>query len=330
MKLKTKIIIIGITLLLLLILVVPLISSISVGTSEMTEGKVIYTPPVAINYSLIPTVNSSDYWDALDSPLATWLLTYNETYHTWAYNQTTSTYNLYGKWWYNQSLATYDMWNTAWLSTYNATYDAKPDVDRFYNWTDGAGATDNLTTTGDVKSNRFALYEPIEDNTNYIIPYSQPFFDDKTLTLWYTGNYRLGIHGDTQLNQDLHTSATPTWPSINIDSLEMGDDTPTEGNWILDMTGKDQIEALGYDGIDGEGMFFRGGKGGDSTETGGSGGGPVFVLGKKGEGIYGGSDGIDGIFNITGLPLEPSTATAMYICWDTDGHVFLNETKCRT
>jgi len=47
------------------------VSGISVGTSDsdFTEGRVVYdspTPPT--NYSLIPTVNSSDYWDDLDTP----------------------------------------------------------------------------------------------------------------------------------------------------------------------------------------------------------------------------------------------------------------------
>ena len=34
----------------------------------MTEGKVVYTSPPFVNYSLFPTVNSSDFWDALDTP----------------------------------------------------------------------------------------------------------------------------------------------------------------------------------------------------------------------------------------------------------------------
>lgn len=34
--------------------------------------------------------------------------------------------------------------------------------------------------------------------------------------------------------------------------------------------------------------------------------------------------------NFSGLPLESSTATAFYVCIENDGHIFLNETKCRT
>ena len=37
------------------------VSATSVGTSDMTEGRVVYTPPVFINYSII-TTNSSNYW----------------------------------------------------------------------------------------------------------------------------------------------------------------------------------------------------------------------------------------------------------------------------
>ena len=40
---------------------ISLISATSVGTSDMTKGKVVYTPPVFINYSIIAT-NSSNYW----------------------------------------------------------------------------------------------------------------------------------------------------------------------------------------------------------------------------------------------------------------------------
>jgi len=39
---------------------------------------------------------------------------------------------------------------------------------------------------------------------------------------------------------------------------------------------------------------------------------------------------LDGTINTTGLPKEPTTATAMYVCLESDGHMFLNETGCRT
>ncbi|KKM65624.1 hypothetical protein LCGC14_1489310, partial [marine sediment metagenome] len=33
--------------------------------------------------------------------------------------------------------------------------------------------------------------------------------------------------------------------------------------------------------------------------------------------------------NALNLPQEGVTATSMYVCWDIDGHLFLNETGCR-
>ncbi len=43
----------------------------AVGTDDFTQGKVVYTDPDFTNYSLVPTVNSSDWWDSLDFPNAT-------------------------------------------------------------------------------------------------------------------------------------------------------------------------------------------------------------------------------------------------------------------
>lgn len=50
-----------------ILFLINLIPATSVGISEMTEDRVVYIPPeVIINYSLIPTVNSSAFWDSLD------------------------------------------------------------------------------------------------------------------------------------------------------------------------------------------------------------------------------------------------------------------------
>ncbi len=57
-----------------ILFLISLISAPSVGTSDMTKGKVVYTPPEApINYSTITTNYSTtcgeaDFWDALDTP----------------------------------------------------------------------------------------------------------------------------------------------------------------------------------------------------------------------------------------------------------------------
>ena len=53
---KTLLLILGI------LFLISFVSAPNVGTSDMTKGKVVYTPPVFINYSLIPTVNNSVYW----------------------------------------------------------------------------------------------------------------------------------------------------------------------------------------------------------------------------------------------------------------------------
>ena len=48
---------------------IPLVLAASVGTSDLTEGKVVYTPPaIPINYSTIGEVNTTDFWDLLDTP----------------------------------------------------------------------------------------------------------------------------------------------------------------------------------------------------------------------------------------------------------------------
>ncbi len=43
----------------------------------------------------------------------------------------------------------------------------------------------------------------------------------------------------------------------------------------------------------------------------------------------GGTLNATGNINALNLPQEGVTATSMYVCWDTDGHMFLNETGCR-
>ena len=60
-----------ILILFLSVILITLVSADSVGVpnSGFTEGRVVYTPPSApINYSTIATVNSTDWWDDLDTP----------------------------------------------------------------------------------------------------------------------------------------------------------------------------------------------------------------------------------------------------------------------
>ena len=48
-------------------MIMPLIQATSVGTSELTEGKVVYQGETPINVSTY-NVTSADFWDALDTP----------------------------------------------------------------------------------------------------------------------------------------------------------------------------------------------------------------------------------------------------------------------
>ena len=63
-----------------ILFLISFISAASVGTSDMTKGKVVYTPPVFINYSLIPIVNSSANWDNLNSPVDLLLSLFSPTW----------------------------------------------------------------------------------------------------------------------------------------------------------------------------------------------------------------------------------------------------------
>ena len=55
-----------------------------------------------------------------NAPTTNWLLTYNSTYHIWAYNQSDGSYNLtYNIWAYNQSDGSYNLTYNIWA--YNQT-----------------------------------------------------------------------------------------------------------------------------------------------------------------------------------------------------------------
>ena len=66
---KTEISFITLIFFFFLVFTLSFVSADSVGTSDMTEGKIVYVPPEdPINYSLVATVNSSDWWDGFDTP----------------------------------------------------------------------------------------------------------------------------------------------------------------------------------------------------------------------------------------------------------------------
>lgn len=107
--------------------------------------------PIPLNYSNIvinETSNDSILWNGNTWSDTRWL---NIDGSNANQNINIGNYNLTTTGWFKGDLNWSDVQNaptSSWLSTYNSTYDAKPDVDRFYNWTDGAGATNDLTTTG--------------------------------------------------------------------------------------------------------------------------------------------------------------------------------------
>ncbi len=86
---------------------------------------------------------------------------------------------------------------------------------------------------------------------------------------------------------------------------------------------------------DGGNISDTGGKGGISGGTQLGDGGSLFYTG--GFGVIGGSVNLaggigsttNGSINLFVIPEEDATATSMYVCRATDGHLFLNETGCR-
>ena len=64
--------------------------SISLVSSAQFGYNYLETTPITSGTTNVSmeSVNSSDYWDNLDTPLDAWISTYNSTYDLWAYNQT--------------------------------------------------------------------------------------------------------------------------------------------------------------------------------------------------------------------------------------------------
>lgn len=76
-----------------------LATSVGIDNSDFTKGKVIYKSPSIVNYSLIATVNSSDFWDSLNSPSdidhsLLDNLAWSVAGHTWDENINFGVYNL--------------------------------------------------------------------------------------------------------------------------------------------------------------------------------------------------------------------------------------------
>ena len=155
--------------------------SISSALPNDSDNKIDFTYDTSINYSLVPTVNSSEYWNTnigtLDNANATqfenngetlsiinsWLTSFfNSLFGTKTTDDLTEgSINLYDNQSWNETradtiyatideplwTANYTNLNDTWSSTYNASYDSH------VNWTDGAGAIDDFRTTGTSTSN---------------------------------------------------------------------------------------------------------------------------------------------------------------------------------
>lgn len=115
------------------------------GGSKLGIGSTNPTQKLDVNGSTIIRGNLSvtEYYYGDGSQL-TGISTYNATYNTWAYNQTTPAIA------YTYSVITAN--NASWSSTYNSTYDAKADYQFGANNFNGSG---NITTTGNVTAGYF-------------------------------------------------------------------------------------------------------------------------------------------------------------------------------
>lgn len=124
----------------------------------------------SINYSLIPTVNNSLYWQGHTGTDGSWLTgidKYNSTYDTHVNNLTIHNSTFL----YNQTLATYNLWNAVWLSTYNETY---------------AGLINNASYLSTYNSTYDAKIS--FNNTNLVYKNNSEII---TGTLWTMGNLTL-------------------------------------------------------------------------------------------------------------------------------------------
>ena len=111
----------------ILISLVSISTALNIGSDSRDIGVVIADPSI-VNYSIVNT-NSSDFWDGLDTPLDSWLSTFNQTYQDgipYWYNHTSSVLDLLDEEFiYNHTSTVYDLWNVIWRTTFNQTYHDK-------------------------------------------------------------------------------------------------------------------------------------------------------------------------------------------------------------
>ncbi|KKL65118.1 hypothetical protein LCGC14_2158180, partial [marine sediment metagenome] len=197
-----------------------------------------------------------------------------------------------------------DEFGASWLSTFNSTYDAKPDIDRFYNWTDGAGATDNFKTTGNATAGNFLteggleLSSSVNEGTIRLVKYDNPFQNaSSTIQIGNDGNTDDAIlivanstgTGISKINQDVRTQGSPTFQGLTVNT------GVTFANLILDGSnavnifvadGNDGAPATGSPATDGQGFAETTGDGGAGfSHDAADGGSDTIITGDGGDSI---------------------------------------------
>jgi len=191
--------------------------------------------PIITLYSNISTqsVNSSDYWDNLDTPSD---ITGSEFW----YNQSTGTFNMYGEWWINQSQATFDYNQT--IGLYDIFekfwYNHTSAVDLTPYWkSDGTSTATgdwnigsyDFTTTGRINATQIKTDDVLGDTATAVLNLLPNGSQIYGLAVQISGN-RLALDSiaDTEISfgddivpytsgqKDLGTS-TYKWKDLNIE-----------------------------------------------------------------------------------------------------------------
>ena len=176
----------------------------------------------------------------------------------------------------------------------------------------------NLTTTGNITARQLKLYDPDDDATLTFV-HDRVFQAtlDTTVTIASVRGGAIDMVLDTPvigdllvigLDQDYRVTAAPTWvgltitgpAGISVSKVELGGGWGVESNtFTIDAGGVDGSTGFGVPGSNGSSCVFETGAGGDSFASQSGDGGDFRVkLGAKGIGQAGGTDGIDGVYQV--------------------------------
>jgi hypothetical protein len=161
--------------------------------------------------------------DVQNAPTSNWLITYNSTYQTWAYNQT----GIYG---YNQSTATYNMYNTPWTATYNSTYHLWA-----YNMTSASTGTynstydtkadylfngNNFSGNGSFTTSSKITTQNISIGLGSVINPSLNFISDTGTGFYRYAESAIGISSDTSLRMLINNIVT-IYGDLSLDDNDL-------------------------------------------------------------------------------------------------------------